>query len=243
MGMKNILLTLVTALVFMAVGYFVFTGLSGDGSSDDSSQETATETDVASEEAGNGSDAADDLSTGEDNMELENEDTILVIDDKEFNMDDIEFLTNLQLAQIDYFEEEDGDDWTEARRTQSSLNVQLQNLVELNIMYDLGEEKGFGFDTDQIDEEVKNFTDQFGDTEHFQEAEALAGDMFDEKFFTFTEQKMMIDRIVEELRKDYLSGFENAGEDEVNYEVSKEYELLVSDERDDHLIQTFLDEE
>lgn len=227
-------------IVFIIFGYFAVNALNSSSSSNDSVQET-TESSSAQDVATETSNTS--VMNDEEEITRENEDTVIVIDDDEFNKDDIDFVKYLQLAQIDYFEEEAGENWDNARRTQASDNTQIQNLIELNIMESLGAEKGYELSDDEIQDAIEEFQDQFSETENYALAEELAGDDFDEKFETYITQKMTVDMIIEDLRGMVTQQFPEARDEEVAHEAGKEYQMLLSDERSDHQIRIFSDYE
>lgn len=230
---KHWLLMVLSTIIFVLFGYIAITVLN---SSDDTPETTEVNTseNVSSEM---------DTSTENDVEEItrENDDTVIVIDDKEFNQDDVDFIKYLQLAQIDYFEAEAGENWNEARRTQAANNTQIQNLIELNIMQSLGDEKGYEFTDEEIEEAKDEFNAQFSDTENYTNAQELAGDDFDDKFTTFIVQRMTIDAIIDDLRAMAEQEFPNTREEDIVYEAGKEYQMLLTDERDDHQIRVFYD--
>ena len=230
---KHWLLMVLSTIIFVLFGYIAITVLN---SSDDTPETTEVNTsqNVSSEM---------DTSTENDVEEItrENDDTVIVIDDKEFNQDDVDFIKYLQLAQIDYFEAEAGENWNEARRTQAANNTQIQNLIELNIMQSLGDEKGYEFTDEEIEEAKDEFNAQFSDTENYMNAQELAGDDFDDKFTTFIVQRMTIDAIIDDLRAMAEQEFPNTREEDIVYEAGKEYQMLLTDERDDHQIRVFYD--
>ncbi|RPF55162.1 hypothetical protein [Abyssicoccus albus] len=49
----------------------------------------------------------------------------------------------------------------------------------------------------------------------------------------------MKDRVIEELKKMYKADKKDAKKDEVNFHVSKEYQTLIQEERNEHKIQIF----
>lgn len=230
---KHWLLMVLSTIIFVLFGYIAITVLN---SPDDTPETTEVNTseNVSSEM---------DTSTENDVEEItrENDDTVIVIDDKEFNQDDVDFIKYLQLAQIDYFEAEAGENWNEARRTQAANNTQIQNLIELNIMQSLGDEKGYEFTDEEIEEAKDEFNAQFSDTENYTNAQELAGDDFDDKFTTFIVQRMTIDAIIDDLRAMAEQEFPNTREEDIVYEAGKEYQMLLTDERDDHQIRVFYD--
>ncbi len=230
---KHWLLMVLSTIIFVLFGYIAINVLT-------SSNDTPETADVNTSE-----DVSSETNTTLDNdveeITRDNDDTVIVIDDEEFNQDDIDFIKYLQLAQIDYFEEEAGENWNEARRTQTANNTQIQNLIELHIMESLGNEKGYEFTDEDIEEAKDDFNSQFSDTENYTNAQELAGDDFDDKFTTFIVQRMTIDAIIDDLRAMAEQEFPNTREEDIIYEAGKEYQLLLADQRDDHQIKVFND--
>lgn len=230
---KHWLLMVLSTIIFVLFGYIAISVLNTSNDAPEV-EEVDTAENVSSE-------INTSIERDEDEITRENEDTIIVIDDMEFNQDDVDFIKHLQLAQIDYFEAEAGESWDEARRTQSADNTQIQNLIELNIMQSLGDEKGYEFTEEEIDDAKEAFNEQFSDTENYQAAEELAGDDFDGKFTTFILQRMTIDEIIDDLRSIVEQEFPNTRDEDIAHEAGKEYQLLLADERDDHQIRVFFD--
>lgn len=236
MQQKHWMLMIVSTIVFIIFGYFAVNALSPSNTSTDGGQDTS-ETD---ETQGIETDTSTtSIMNDEEEITRENDETIIVIDDKEFNQDDVDFLKYLQLAQIDYFEAEADENWDDARRIQASDNTQIQNLIELHMMESLGEEKGYEFSDEDLEEAIKEFQDQFSDTENYAAAEELVGQDFDERFETYILQRMTVDHIIEDLRAMVLQEFPETRDEDVAHEAGKEYQLLLADERTDHKIRVF----
>lgn len=226
---KQWILVVLSTIVFMAIGYLVITLINSN--SNDVLENTPSE--VATD--------IDNTLVEDEAVERSSEDVILKIDDQEFSEADLNFLKYLQLAQIDYYEQEEGEDWSNARRIQESDNTQLQNLIELTIMESLGEEKGYEISEREIQSGAEDFIDKFGETEHFEKAQELAGDNFDEHLQRYIYQKIIIDSIIEDLSVNVTRQFPDIREADVSYEAGKEYQLLLADERGDHRINVFYD--
>lgn len=230
---KHWLLMVLSTIIFVLFGYIVINMLTSSNDTPDTAEVNTAE------------DVSSDTNTSPDNdveeITRDNDDTVIVIDDDEFNQDDVDFIKYMQLAQIDYFEAEAGENWNEARRTQLANNTQIQNLIELHIMQSLGNEKGYEFTAGEIDEAKDEFNSQFSDTDNYRNAEDLAGDDFDDKFTSYILQRITIDAIIDDLRALAEQEFPNTREEDIIYEAGKEYQLLLADQRDDHGVRVFYD--
>lgn len=239
MQYKNWLLLLLSTIVFILFGYFAINALNTSDTASDNNVEAPTNSQESVQSSTSSTDSIED----EEEITRENDDTIIVIDDKELNKTDLDFLKYLQLAQIDYFEAEADESWDEARRTQASDNTQIQNLIELNIMESLGEEKGYELTEEEINDAIAEFQEQFSDTENYELAEELVGDKFEERFKTYITQRLIVDYIIEDLEEMFLQQFPEARDQEVAIEAGKEYQQLLADERSEHKIRIFNDYE
>lgn len=239
MQYKNWLLLLLSTIVFILFGYFAINALNTSETASDNDVEAPTNSQESVQSSTSNTDTIED----EEEITRENDDTIIVIDDKELNKTDLDFLKYLQLAQIDYFEAEAEESWDEARRTQASDNTQIQNLIELNIMESLGEEKGYEITEEEINDAITEFQEQFSDTENYELAEELVGDEFEERFKTYITQRLIVDYIIDDLKEMFLQQFPEARDQEVAIEAGKEYQQLLADERSEHKIRIFNDYE
>lgn len=223
---NNILIMLISFLVtILVVWYFV----KGDVKEEKQNEEQQ----VTTEESG------DDK---QQEVKL-NKDEVLKINERTFKKQDIEFLRNIQKAQIDVAAKEDtsGDAsfYKQKIKDQDSENLQLQNQVELEAIALLGKEKGYEIDKSDLKKEVASFKKKHQSSEYYKEAEKLfEEEQFYQSLERYVHDQMMRDRVIEEIKKIKKADNPKLKGQELDFEVRQYFDDLYKDAVNDLTITT-----
>lgn len=172
-----------------------------------------------------------------------NKDEVLKINERTFKKQDIEFLRNIQKAQIDVAAKDDttGDAifYKQKIKDQDSENLLLQNQVELEAIALLGKEKGYEIDKSDLKKEVVLFKKKHHSSEYYKEAEKLfEEEQFYQSLEKYVHDQMMRDRVIEEIKKIKKADNPKLKGQELDFEVRQYFDDLYKDAVNDLTITT-----
>lgn len=212
----------------LVVWYFV------KGDAQEVKEDKATQTEQSATE--------DVASKKQSNIKL-GKDEVLKINDQTFNKEDIEFLRNMQKAQIEVAAKKDksGDlsFYEDKIKDQDSENLQLQNQVELEAIALLGKEKGYAIDKAKLKTDVAAFKKIYGSSKYFEEAEKLMDQKaFDQLLEKYVHDQSMRKRVIEEIKKIKKADNPKLKGKELDFEVRQYFDDLYKDTVNDLTITT-----
>lgn len=181
-------------------------------------------------------------STPVDNTPVENAESeaIVKIDGTLFDKSDLEFYTLMQVINIELARNENNNDYVNERLKQfENSNVQLQTLIEIHAMSLLAKEKNYFIPPEKlekkveefkssVDEKIENMLSDFGEAE------------VNSRIRSYFEKVMLQNRVVADLEKQVQESLPNASDQEIAYEVTKQYEELYMDQIGDLELKIYM---
>lgn len=173
---------------------------------------------------------------------VEASDVVVTIEGRDFTTEDMKFYTLMQkvkneLNRIGDAEGLNGEKldesnayWEAQNLQYDNINVQLQNMIEIYAMSLLGKEKNYFVPVEKLEKEIEDFNSAIASNELIQGMIQ----QFGEKNYMlgirdYTEERMLRDRVADEINKMVREENPNAIEQEVKFLMNNAYDELYED--------------
>jgi len=194
--------------------------------------------DGASQEDGTSQDEKKQVEQAGDSAEQ-----VVTINEKTFTKDDLAFYTLMKKIEIEKYRSADQQQlsdeqledqeayWDEQLSYFDEMNVQLQNMIEIYAMALLAEEKHYFIPDDDLQAAMDKFHADNGEVEAVQQLIADYGEKkYNRSVSEYLRQSLLRDRVINDLKDDIKIKDTKISEQEMNFELSKNYEELYMDQ-------------
>ena len=181
--------------------------------------------------------AESNTETTEEEQPVETNDSrVVTIQEKTFEMDDLDFYTLMNKVKLMLQKEADANEnnvsyYEEQLEYYENINVNLQSLIELYAMSLLAEEKNYFVPDEKLRDAVEDFNEQVAGSEEATElVEEFGREMYNRNIEEYIRETILRDRIAGELEAELQEENPEAMEREINYLLEKKFEDLYMDQ-------------